>query len=212
MNIFKLFLVIHIIAGTIGLIAGTVNIIRKKGDKPHRLVGNLFFYNMLAVAVSAFVLSIIHSNYFLFIVGVFTFYMVASGQRYLFLKIVLGKPKPQIIDWAIALFMLLFGLAFIVFGILNLIKSNSFAIVFFVFGFIGLRFVWADYNNFKGNNLNKNFTTTAHIQRMCGAYIASLTAFLVVNNTLLPNYIAWLLPSALVTPLIFKWVKKYKYL
>jgi len=49
-----------------------------------------------------------------------------------------------------------------------------------------------------------------HLQRMIGAYIASLTAFLVVNNTILPGVIAWLLPSVLLVPFIMAWSKKYK--
>jgi hypothetical protein len=43
---------------------------------------------------------------------------------------------------------------------------------------------------------------------MCGAYIASLTAFLVVNVKILPSLIVWLLPTMVITPLIFIWSKK----
>jgi hypothetical protein len=45
---------------------------------------------------------------------------------------------------------------------------------------------------------------------MLGSYIASVTAFLVVNNTILPPMIAWLLPTAAVTPLIVTWSRKHK--
>jgi uncharacterized membrane protein len=39
---FTILLVIHIISGSIGLLTGTVNLIRKKGDKSHKRTG-LFF-------------------------------------------------------------------------------------------------------------------------------------------------------------------------
>jgi hypothetical protein len=45
---------------------------------------------------------------------------------------------------------------------------------------------------------------------MIGAYIASITAFLVVNNTILPSLVAWLAPGVLLTPLIFYWINQYK--
>lgn len=66
-----------------------------------------------------------------------------------------------------------------------------------------------DIKLYKGNNTVKNYWLLIHIQRMIGAYIAALTAFLVVNNTYLPSLAAWLLPTVILTPLIFYWSKMY---
>jgi uncharacterized membrane protein len=213
-NLFRFFLIIHILAGTIGLLSGTINIIRKKGDKKHKLIGKIFLYGMLTVGLSAFVLSIMHKNYFLFIVGVFTFYMAATGDRYLSLKQLRTTQKPKLIDWVLTIFMLLFGVAFIGFGIYHLAKSENFGIVFIVFGFLGLRMVGKDIKNYKGKAEISNYWLIAHLQRMIGAYIAALTAFLVVNGKYLdgfvPNYVIWLLPTAILLPLIIKWTKKYQ--
>ena len=44
---FKVFLFIHIISGTIGLLSGTLNMINKKGNKLHKQIGLFFFYGML---------------------------------------------------------------------------------------------------------------------------------------------------------------------
>ena len=49
-----------------------------------------------------------------------------------------------------------------------------------------------------------------HIQGMLAAYIATFTAFLVVNVTFLPGIIVWLTPTVVGTPLIAYWVRKYK--
>ncbi|MBL0024239.1 MAG: hypothetical protein WBP08_19380 [Saprospiraceae bacterium] len=212
-TIFRTFLVIHIIAGTIGLLSGTINIIRKKGDKKHKLAGKFFLYGMLTVGLSAFVLSLMHTNYFLFIVGVFTFYMAATGDRYLSLRELRTTQKPKLIDWILTISMLLFGVAFIGFGIYHLINGENFGIVFIVFGFIGLRMVSKDIQNYKGKTEIVNYWLVAHLQRMIGAYIAALTAFLVVNGKyfdgLIPNYLLWLLPTLILLPLIIKWTKKY---
>lgn len=208
--LFKTFLILHIVAGTIGLLTGTVNIIGKKGGKNHRIVGQLFLYSMLTVSASAFVLSVLHPNYFLFIVAVFTLYMVASGTRYLELKNLSKGQKPATIDWLLTYFMLSFGALFILFGTYHLIHKNSFGAVFIVFGVIGLRMVRSDFKNFRGKGSAANVWLIAHIQRMIGAYVAALTAFLVVNNKVIPAYIAWLLPTVIFVPLIVIWVRKYK--
>ena len=83
---FTILLVIHIISGSIGLLTGTTNLIRKKGDKSHKKIGLFFLYGMLINGVSGLLMSLIHFNFFLFIVGVFSIYMVGTGQRYLSLK------------------------------------------------------------------------------------------------------------------------------
>ena len=96
--LFKIILVIHVIAGSIGLFTGTINIIRKKGDKPHRLIGQFFVYGMLINAVAGFIMSILHENLFLLIIAVFSFYMTATGQRILSLKKLDKGQKPKRID------------------------------------------------------------------------------------------------------------------
>ena len=208
-TLFQIFLVLHITGGAVGLLSGTINIIRKKGDKKHKLVGKFFLYGMLLAGFSALVLSVLHPNYFLFIVGVFTLYMTGTGERYLYLKKLLSGQKPILFDWIFAGCMLLFGLAFIAFGIKLFLQQEKFGIVFVVFGFISLRFVYTDWQNYTGKAKEKNYWLLAHLQRMTGAYIASLTAFLVVNK-ILPGIIVWLLPTVILTPLIIVWTRKYR--
>lgn len=208
--IFKILLVIHIIAGSIGLITGTINITRKKGDKLHKNVGLFFLYGMLINGFAGLLMTLIHSNPFLFIVGIFSIYMAATGQRYLSLKGLLKGEKAKNIDWILSAIMLLFGIGFVIYGILILFSSNNFGIVLLVFGFISISMVYQDFKNYKGQNSIKNFWLLVHIQRMIGSYIAAATAFLVVNNTFLPAVVAWLLPTVILVPLIIKWSNKYK--
>jgi len=211
--LFKIFLIIHIIGGSVGLITGTINIIRKKADKNHRLIGNIFVYGMMTAGFSALILSILHPNYFLFIVGVFTLYMISTGKRYIYLKLLGSKQQPKTLDWVISIAMLIFGIAFIGFGIYFLIKQNYFGAVFLVFGYLGIRFVMTDINNFKGKLKSKNYWLLAHLQRMIGGYIAALTAFLVVNVAYLPQvpaFVFWLLPTLIFLPLILKWSRMYE--
>jgi uncharacterized membrane protein len=210
MSIYQFFLFLHIVAGTLGLISGTINSSRKKGDYYHRLIGKIFFYSMLVVGTSSFVLSILRFNHFLFIVGVFTLYMVATGQRYLYLKELRNSQQPKWIDWGLTGFMFVFGWAFIGFGSWNLFQKTTFGIVYLVFGYLGLKMVWTDLQNYRGKSDTVNYWLIAHLQRMMGAYAAAITAFLVVNNTFFPDYVAYLFPLLLFVPLITFWKKKYR--
>ena len=65
-------------------------------------------------------------------------------------------------------------------------------IVFIVFGSIGLKMVRSDFNNFRRRSAAANTWLLVHIQRMIAGYIAALTAFMVVNNQILPPVVAWL--------------------
>lgn len=207
-QLFKIILVIHIIAGSVGLFTGTINIIRKKGDKPHRLVGKYFFYSMIINAVAGFVMSILHNNLFLLIIAVFSFYMTATGQRFLSLKRLNYGQKAKRIDWMLSFIMILFALFFIAYGFYLLTNDINFGIILLVFGIISILMARMDINIYNGKIKVKNYWLLIHIQRMIGAYIAAFTAFLVVNNNYLPPLVAWLLPTVILTPLIFYWSRK----
>ena len=188
--------------------------IAKKGDSRHRIVGNIFFFSMLTAGLSSLVLSTINPSLFMFMVGIFTVYMVGTGKRYLHLKMLNQKQKPKIIDWSLTIGMMLAGILFMGLGVLSLLKSNLFGLVFITFGFLGLLFVRHDFKNYTGKSHLLNYWLSEHLQRMIGAFIASTTAFLVVNAKYLPESIPlilyWLLPTIIFTPLIIKWANKYE--
>lgn len=206
--IFKILLAIHIIAGGIGLFTGTINIVRKKGDKPHRLVGKFFLYGMLINAVAGFIMSFMHDNLFLLIIAVFSFYLTATGQRYLSLKKLDKGQKPATIDWVLTITMLLFALFFIAYGIFLITNGQNLGTVLLVFGMISLLMARKDIRIYSGKVDFKNYWLLLHLQRMTAGYIAALTAFLVVNNMYLPSLIAWLGPTVILSPIIYYWSKK----
>lgn len=209
-TIFTILLIIHIIAGSIGLLTGTINIIKKKGDKVHKNVGKFFFYSMLINGFAGFIMSLIHRNDFLLIVAVFSIYMVATGQRFLSLKQLHKEQKPKVIDWVLTYTMLVFAFLFITYGSYLLINKVNFGIVLLVFAVVSCLMAIKDIKVYKGNIKEKNYWLLLHIQRMVGSYIAALTAFIVVNNHFLPGIVGWLLPTVIFTPLIVKWTKQYR--
>ena len=211
--LFTVILAIHIISGGIGLITGSINLIRKKGDTRHKFIGKIFSYTMMATGFSAIVLSIMHPSFFLFIVGSFTIYLIGTGNRYIYLKLLNKDQKPAYIDWTLTIMMLLTGIVFLILGLKKILDAQYFGIVFVVFGFLSLRLVQWDFSNYSGKAKTINYWLLAHIQRMTGGYIAAMTAFLVVNTNnfpiQLPGALMWLLPTIILTPFIVKWSNKY---
>jgi hypothetical protein len=80
-----LILWVHIAGGTLGLLSGWAALAFRKGSRPHRLAGHLFFASMLAMAavgaaVSPFLVSAGGDpRWFDALAGAFTFYLVATG-------------------------------------------------------------------------------------------------------------------------------------
>jgi hypothetical protein len=130
-----------------------------------------------------------------------------SGKRHLKIK---SEFDYNISDKILTFIWMSFSVFFIYVGIKNTILQHYFGIVLVVFGCLGLFNVYQDISHWKGKTTLKNFGLIVHITRMIGSYIATVTAFLVVNNTFLPNIIAWLLPAVLFAPLQVIWSKKYQ--
>lgn len=219
------FLYLHIAAGFIALMTGAITLSTAKGGKIHRKAGTVFFYAMMAITATAIVLSLIKNIPFLLMVALFSGYMAFTGYRAIqFCK---KRSRPSRLDWSI------WGLAalFVVWMIAEAVKLsflqdsssadtvpanqlfhfNSFALVLAVFGFILGSFVIRDYQSYRAiASYSKNDWLLMHISRMCGAYIATLTAFLVVNIKVEPAFIPWLLPTALGTPFIAYFIRKYR--
>lgn len=211
--LFNTFLIIHIVSGSGGLVSGLINVIQKKGGKSHVIIGRIFAISMLTAGISSLVLAAIRPNPFLFVVGIFTLYLVGTGLRYIQRKgrIQINPPKP--IDYFLTAMMGIAGILLVVWGGQELISENWFGLVFISFGGIGLVFVRDDWENFRDTVSDPNHALIHHLRRMTAGFIASTTAFLAVNYQLFPDWIPgfliWLLPTLMLSPLIGYWSRKY---
>jgi uncharacterized membrane protein len=218
MDIIKVLLGFHIVCGVLSLGVAPVAISAQKGGLLHRVSGLVFTYAMAIAGITSLAIPIlqkiwgIKDNTFLFLVGVFTLYMVFTGNRVLRLKkAATYRSLVKWYDWAMVGAMTLFGTTLLVIGIRNLVFGNTFGWVLVVFGLISLRFVWVDVRYFTGRIASPMAWLDTHIGRMMGATIATYTAFLVVNNAYflgLPDVFVWLLPTALGVPLIVYFIRK----
>lgn len=209
----KTTLFLHALSGGISLIAGLIAILTKKGQKWHNKSGIIYYWGMIAVVLTGLVLGFYRMNIFILTIAVFSFYMVFTGRRTLAFK---KELNPIFIDWFFNILCLLIGLFMLYLAIINFTRigfSGSVPMLA-VFGFFLTWMCLEDLRLFIKKKYQKGQWLLTHIGRMSGSYIATSTAFLVVNVHFEPQWIIWLLPTAVGTPLIImatrKWRKRFK--
>ena len=207
---YSILLYIHIAAGSVALLAGTINMFRKKGGPNHRSIGRLYVRCMMITGTSALIMAQIKPNPFLFIVGVFTIYLVGTANRY----IQPATKKPLLIDWVYTLGMFVFASIFMIWGGYSLMNNESMGWVMLTFGGIGWFSVYKDFINYRGKNAQPKHRLFTHIGRMIGGYTATVTAVLVVNGDRLPfvvpEFLLWLSPTLVLTPISIYWIRQRK--
>jgi len=76
----KLAIILHVVAGTVALLAGIVAVSSRKGARAHRVAGNVFFVSMLVMAVLADYLAVaIPEQIPNLFIGTFTIYLVSTA-------------------------------------------------------------------------------------------------------------------------------------
>ena len=101
------------------------------------------------------------------------------------------------------------GLALVAYGV-YLMTTSSFGMVAIVFGVIGLLFGMSDMRDFLHHPADKMAWWYSHMTRMLAAYIATVTAFSVVNFQFLPHLVGWLWATVAGTVGIVIWTRYYR--
>ncbi len=199
---------VHAFLGGVGLLTGTLDIIVRKGGNIHVKAGKVFSVAMIGSAlISLFVARMPgHENLFLFLIGIFTIYMVLAGNRALTFKPNI-KQQANITDKAISGAMLAGSLVMIAIGIYGIIEKAPNNVLYVFFGGVGLFMTINDFKMFRTFKEHKSAWLTIHIGRMVGALIASITAFMVAGLNF-HNLLAWLSPTILGVPYIIYWSRK----
>jgi len=206
-GIFKTVLIIHILFGSVALFVAPAAMVTRKGGRWHRRWGKIFFWTITGVAITAVVMSLIRSGLFFLLIALFSFYLALTGYRVLFRKT--RQQGPGKADWTAASTMLLGSLVLVAYGF-YLMLSSSFGIVAIVFGVIGLLLAMLDMRNFLHHPADKMAWWYSHMTRMLAAYIATVTAFSVVNFKFLSPVPRWLWATVAGTLGIVIWTRYYR--
>ena len=176
----------------------------EKGKRLHVLFGRTYFWSMAAIFLTAIPMSIISSNIFLFLIAIFSFYLAFAGMRF-------AKNRKGIattLDWIAVSLMILSGLGMLTLSAIFFSNDNSQYIVLLVFGLLASRLAYADLMSYTNNTATGKERISRHLTNMMGGTIAVITAALVVNPPFEPEWVFWILPTALITPVIFRWNRK----
>jgi len=197
---------IHAFFGGIGLISGTLSLVTKKGSKIHKKSGKWFVIGMLVSSGLSLPIASMPGHYspFLFLIGLFTIYMVLVGKRVLRFK----RKTAQVTkaDWAITITMTILSLMMILSGVLNVFGNK---ILFIFFGIISLVLCFQDFRFWRNPRKSKTGWLAQHIGKITGAYIASVTAFL-VGGMKVQGLMVWILPSIIGNAFIIYYIIKIR--
>jgi len=200
MRIFDVVLAFHVAGASVALVSGALPILSRKGGRLHRRSGRLFTASLSLGVVAAFALSLMTGNRLLLTISVLTGFLMLTGLRAAAFRRGARDPGagalrcPGAIDWGAAL--LLAG-----FGVWLLCASLHPADVTGLFFGAGSLLVAGRHVRVL-RALHPDWLLV-HLGGMGGAYLATVTAFLVVNVHFLPKPVVFILPvlfgSALIT-------------
>ncbi|MFC0185205.1 hypothetical protein SAMN04515674_112138 [Pseudarcicella hirudinis] len=207
----KFVLYFHILCGFLALVTGLVPLIAKKGGKTHIVAGKIYYWAMFGVAITAilrfkFEVRLI----FLACIAVFSFYNTFTGIRLIGMK---KEIVASSIDWFGAWLAFVCSFAMIGFGLWAFSSNIIFyGVLFTLFGGFCFILAYQDLKLFSHKSIpDKMHWFLNHISRMVGSYIATVTAFLVVNNhDFVPGLVAWIAPGVIGGIGIARWRSYYK--
>ena len=200
----QILLPIHILAGIIALLCAALAVSSEKGKRLHVLSGRTYFWGMATIFLTAIPMSIISNNIFLFLIAIFSFYLAFAGMRFARNR----KGVATTLDWIAVNLMILSGLGMWILAAIYFSNTNTQYIVLLIFGFLAIALGYADFKSHKNKSAIGKERISRHLTNMMGGTIAVVTAVLVVNPPFEPEWVWWVLPTVMITPLIFWWNSK----
>lgn len=195
---------LHIAAGFSALLAACVATVTKAlnlAHKWHVASGRIFFGGMTAILLTAVPLSLIGGNSFLLLVSIFSFYLAAAGWSYARNR----RGTAQRMDWIRSVGMAITSAVMATYGILQLTSNNNNGIIMLVFSIIGAALSIGDIRTLRAGGVTGKERISRHLTMMLAGLIACITAFVTVNFRFNPNYVLWLAPTVVITPIIVIW-------
>lgn len=196
-------ILLHVASGALAVAAMIVAFAARKGGRLHRLGGKVFVGAMAVSLVLAVYLAVMKEDLFIGMIAVFSAFFVYTGWRLAAHR----KPEVVLADRVTVWTMLVVGAGMICFGPVMLWRGDDLGVVMIVFGIAALLFGLGDLLRLKGWPTGKE-RLRLHVIRMGAASIATVTAPTVVNIRTEPEFIAWLTPAVILTPVIAYWSQR----
>ena len=199
-------LVIHIAAGSIALLTALAALVTAKGGTIHVRAGRVYAIGMTLIFLTAVPLAILGADVFLLLIAFFSFYLIFAGWRFARNR----SRRPQPVDWVAVAIMGLTGLAMWGYAVALGLSGSGQWVTMLAFGSIAVALSVADGLFFNQGRSGRRrpapyLRIQRHLTNMMAGTIATVTAVMVVNVSMDPVWLPWLLPTVVITPLIVWW-------
>ena len=193
-------LYLHILAGFISLAIAYILLFIKKGNKRHKKLGMIYVYGMTTIFLTAIPLSLLGEfNPFLFVIAIFSFYLAFSGYRQ-------GRDRNgarEQIDKVLGVFITATSILFYSMAVSLYLIEDSMWITSVIFGSIALGMGINDFRRMKIDERPDFYDrTNLHLNLMLAGTIATTTAFIVTLNPFSIDWLNWVAPTIVGTPII----------
>lgn len=186
------------------MICALIAVSSKKGSNFHRKVGRIYALGMAAIGVTAIPMAIISEKMFLFLIALFSSYLVFAGWRFA----VNRSGRPSKLDWIAVFIMLLTGLTMAVGAYVIYAEGSDMWVTLSIFTVAALVLGLVDLKSHISRRTIGNKRIARHLTNMLAGTIATVTATFVVNVSTDPAWIAWVAPTLLITPVIIYWNRR----
>ena len=198
-----LILLIHIVLGGIGLLAGMAAIAARKGSRAHARVGQVFVVAMLGMSMLGAIIGLQRNETINVIMGSFTFYLVASGF------LVARGPRPSVLDWVTFAMVLT-----LVIGFAADTLHDSIGIAFMsFFGVVASLAALGDARRLS-LNVSQRECFASHLARMCAALFLAATSLFLGQAQIFPGAVratgVLYLPGGLVVGAMLYWLMRVR--
>ena len=169
-------LLIHICTATIGLLSGSLAMVLRKGSSLHRLAGNFFFVSMLIMTSTATVLAFMKPSPISSVVGILTFYLVATA----WVTVKRRDSQTGAFDLIAIVLAAFAGIRGIAFGVAYDPRNWPEPIpagMYFFFGSIALLFAVSDVRTYLRGGAAGAKRIARHLWRMCLALLIAILSF-----------------------------------
>ena len=207
---------VHIIAGSIAIIAGFISVFSVKGLKLHRKSGMVFVYSMVVLALSGAVIATLKHQPPNIIGGILAFYMVTTA----FLTVRPHDERSRWIDLGALVVGTAVGAAAIKIG-LDALNSPSGtmngvpSVMMFLFGTVALLAALGDVRMMRAGGLQGAQRIARHLWRMCFSLFIASGSFFLGQAKVIPKPIRILplLAIAALLPLVLMlyWLARVRF-
>lgn len=209
-------LFLHVISGTIALIAGAIALFTSKGKPWHKTCGKIYFWSMTSVFITGIIVAGYRFNRFLFLIAFLSYYTAFAGVRILKLKKLHKKQRPEWYDWVAGILNGLVNTVFVILGLsyflpIGFVNSQSMALLSIGFGLGGIAISYVNIKPFIVKPTESYHWYLSHLGNMLGGYIATFTAFVsTISSRLDFSYpiLAFISPAIIGIPLLIFWLNR----